>query len=156
MGRRQAGWTGYLLSIARDILRYRENGEPLVDYILDVAGQKGTGKWTVMEALELGEPSTVVGEAMFARFLSSKKRERIAARELFERPCMQKPDGSFQGKLKDALLAAKIILYAQGCGIIAAGAEEYGWELRVPTAARLWRGGCIIRSNMLEHIAGGV
>ena len=144
---------GYLLSISRDILRYRENGKQLVDCILDVAGQKGTGKWTVIESLELGEPSTVVGEAMFARFLSAKKRERTAAGKLFERPCIQKPDGSFFGSLKDALLAAKIILYAQGCGIIAGGAEKYGWELRVPTAARLWRGGCIIRSNMLEHIA---
>ncbi|MBC8538766.1 decarboxylating NADP(+)-dependent phosphogluconate dehydrogenase [Christensenellaceae bacterium NSJ-63] len=144
---------GYLTTITSEILKFKENGEALVPRILDVAGQKGTGKWTVIEALNVGVPSTVVGEALFSRFLTTKKAERVEASKIFDGPeAMENVDAAFVEKLGEALLAAKIILYAQGCAILIDCTKEYGWKMHIPTIARLWRGGCIIRSNMLEDI----
>lgn len=143
---------GYLMSVTADILEYKENGEELVPHILDVAGQKGTGKWTLLEAVRSGVPATVTGEALFARFLTAKKEERIRANALFDAPQAEKAGKEFLGDLGQALLAAKIVLYAQGCSLLEECSGEYGWGLDIPTVAGLWRGGCIIRSNMLEDI----
>ncbi|MBC5647408.1 decarboxylating NADP(+)-dependent phosphogluconate dehydrogenase [Christensenella tenuis] len=144
---------GYLISITVDILKYRENGRYLLPQILDVAGQKGTGKWTVIEAASSGVPATITAEALFARFLSNKKEERKRAAQLFPAPELAAmPGAALIEEIRSALLASKIILYAQGCMILAEGAGTYGWEFDLRTALRLWRGGCIIRSGMLDGL----
>ncbi|MBE0655861.1 MAG: decarboxylating NADP(+)-dependent phosphogluconate dehydrogenase [Bacteroidales bacterium] len=144
----------YLIEITRDILGYKEDGEALVEKILDTAGQKGTGKWTAISALDLGVPLTLIGESVFARILSSQKDERVAASKLLKGP---KPEFSgakkqFVDQIKDALYASKIISYAQGYALMKEAAKEYNWDLNYGEIAQMWRGGCIIRSAFLGKI----
>ncbi|HOD94339.1 MAG TPA: decarboxylating NADP(+)-dependent phosphogluconate dehydrogenase [Candidatus Hydrogenedentes bacterium] len=145
----------YLIEITRDILGYKdEDGNEVVDLILDTAGQKGTGKWTVVAALDEGQPLTLIGEAVFARCLSAIKEERVEASKLL--PGLAKTfDGdklAFIEDLRKALYAAKIISYAQGYQLMRAAAESYGWHLNYGGIALMWRGGCIIRSVFLGKI----
>jgi len=145
----------YLIEITRDILAFRdENGQAVVDYILDSAGQKGTGKWTVVSALDQGTPLTLVGEAVFARFLSSLVNERAAAAAAMGRPYGKIGDDreAFLADLERAVYAAKIISYAQGYMLMSAAAKAYGWNLNLGGIALMWRGGCIIRSVFLGKI----
>lgn len=145
----------YLIEITRDILGYKdENGEATLDKILDTAGQKGTGKWTAVSALDLGQPLTLIGEAVFARCLSALKDERVAASKV-----LHGPSASFDGDkaqliedLKQALYASKIVSYAQGYQLMRSAAEEYDWSLNYGGIALMWRGGCIIRSAFLGKI----
>ena len=145
----------YLIEITRDILAYKDtDGKPLVDKILDTAGQKGTGKWTAVAALDLGIPLTLIGEAVFSRCLSAVKNERVEASKI-----LQGPDPAFTGNknifindIKEALYASKIVSYAQGYALMKAAAEEYKWELNYGGIALMWRGGCIIRSAFLSKI----
>ncbi|MFH2030639.1 MAG: decarboxylating NADP(+)-dependent phosphogluconate dehydrogenase [Bacteroidota bacterium] len=145
----------YLIEITRDILAYKdEDGEPLVDKILDTAGQKGTGKWTAVSALDLGIPLTLIGEAVFARCLSSMKNERVEASKVFPNP-QTKFEGNkkaFIADLEKALYASKLVSYAQGYLLMKAAAEEFGWKLNYGGIALMWRGGCIIRSVFLGKI----
>lgn len=150
----QGDLDSYLIEITRDILAYKENGEPLVEKILDTAGQKGTGKWTGVAALDLGIPLTLIGESVFARCLSAQKDMRFEASKV-----ISGPDKKFDGEkaqmindLKDALLGAKIISYAQGYDLMMEAAKEYGWNLNYGGIALMWRGGCIIRSAFLGDI----
>jgi 6-phosphogluconate dehydrogenase len=145
----------YLVEITRDILGYKdEDGQPLVDRILDTAGQKGTGKWTGIEALELGIPLTLIGEAVFARCLSALKDERVEACRHLPGPTPQF-DGdrkAFVEDVRQALYASKIVSYAQGYTLMRAAAREHGWNLNYGGVALMWRGGCIIRSVFLGKI----
>jgi 6-phosphogluconate dehydrogenase len=144
----------YLIEITRDILAYQEDGEPLVEKILDTAGQKGTGKWTGIAALEFGIPLTLIGEAVFARFLSSQKAERIEAARLLDGPApgFDADRKTFLENLRQALLAAKIVSYAQGFVLLREAANVYNWNLNYGSIALMWRGGCIIRSVFLGRI----
>ncbi len=145
----------YLIEITRDILNYKdEDNLPLVDKILDTAGQKGTGKWTVFASLDTGTPLTLIGEAVYARCLSAMKDERVEAAKVLSGP---KP--SFNGNkkefikdIKNALYASKIISYAQGYVLMKYAAKEFGWNLNYGGIALMWRGGCIIRSVFLGKI----
>ena len=146
----------YLIEITRDILAKtdEETGKPMVDVILDTAGQKGTGKWTSEAGLDLGVGIPQIAEAVFARCLSAIKDERVAASK--ERVG---PEGGFTGdktvvlaKLRDAVFAAKICSYAQGYQLLRAASEEYGWDLHYGDIALMWRGGCIIRAQFLGNI----
>jgi 6-phosphogluconate dehydrogenase len=146
----------YLIEITRDIFGFRdpESGKPMVDLILDKAGQKGTGKWTVTSALDLGVPLTLIGEAVFARCLSAQKDERVRASKILKGP---KPafDGNpqqFVDDLESALYASKLVSYAQGYALMDAMAKESGWEINKGGVALMWRGGCIIRSAFLGKI----
>ncbi len=145
----------YLIEITRDILGFRdEDGEPIVEKILDTAGQKGTGKWTAVAALDLGIPLTLIGEAVFARCLSAVKDERVEASKILSGP-EPKFDGdrkAFLNELKSALYASKMVSYAQGYALMSAAAEEHNWELNYGGIALMWRGGCIIRSVFLNKI----
>src|SRR5690606_9700921 len=145
----------YLIEITADILAFEDDdGLPLVDKIPDVAGQKGTGKWTSVDALELGVPLTLITEAVYSRFLSSLKEQRQRADAVLEGPQAPPPapgHGSL-GHLEDALYASKIISYAQGYLQLRAAAEEFGWNLNYGGVAQMWRGGCIIRSRFLGDI----
>ena len=145
----------YLIEITRDILAYRdEDGEAVVDFILDSAGQKGTGKWTAVNSLELGIPLTLIGEAVFARFLSALKEERVAAAQVLPGPAAQFTGdrAALLRDLQDALYAAKIMSYTQGYMLFRAAAAEYGWNLNYGGIALMWREGCIIRSAFLGKI----
>jgi len=146
----------YLIEITRDIFRRRdpETGEPLVELILDTAGQKGTGKWTSASALDLGVPAPTIIEAVLARSLSAMKKERVEAAKV-----LRGPDSRFEGDrsafvdaIHDALYCSKIASYAQGFALLAAAAAEYRWPLDFGGTALLWRGGCIIRARFLERI----
>jgi 6-phosphogluconate dehydrogenase len=145
----------YLIEITRDILAFKDHdGKPLVDKILDTAGQKGTGKWTGITALDLGIPLTLIGEAVFSRCLSAVKDQRALASKILSGPPL-----SFSGEkaklisdLKDALYASKIVSYAQGYSLMRAAAEEFKWQLNYGGIALMWRGGCIIRSAFLGKI----
>ncbi len=145
----------YLIQITSEILAKKdEDGQPLVDKILDTAGQKGTGKWTGIAALDEGVPLTLIGEAVFARCLSAMKEERVEASKAYN---VQR--GKFEGNRKEmienirkALLASKIISYAQGYVLMKAAAKNYGWKLNYGGIALMWRGGCIIRSTFLGKI----
>ncbi len=145
----------YLIEITRDILGFSDSdGEPVVEKILDTAGQKGTGKWTAMSALEMGIPLTLIAEAVLARFLSALKDERVAAATVLCGPSTNF-DGdteAFVDDLRQALFAAKIVSYAQGYMLMRAAAKEYGWNLNNGGIALMWRGGCIIRSAFLGKI----
>ncbi len=145
----------YLIEITRDILGYKDaDGKEVVDLILDTAGQKGTGKWTVVAALDSGQPLTLIGEAVFARCLSALKEERIAASKVLSGPNI-KFDGDKKAMIDDlrqALYASKIVSYAQGYQLMQAAAAEYGWNLNYGGIALMWRGGCIIRSVFLGKI----
>ncbi|HEY7883973.1 MAG TPA: decarboxylating NADP(+)-dependent phosphogluconate dehydrogenase [Cellvibrionaceae bacterium] len=145
----------YLIEITRDILAFKdEDGAPLVDKILDTAGQKGTGKWTGVIALDLGIPLTLISEAVFSRCLSSQKDQRVKASKVVSGPTI-----NFEGDkqalvndLKDALYASKIISYAQGYLLMREAAKEFGWHLNYGGIALMLRGGCIIRSSFLGNI----
>jgi 6-phosphogluconate dehydrogenase len=145
----------YLIEITRDILGYRDSdGAPLVDKILDTAGQKGTGKWTVINSAELGIPITLIGEAVFSRCISAMKEERVAASKKLRgpKPTIKTNREKFIGDIRSALYASKIISYAQGFMLLRAAAAEYGWKLNYGEIALMWRGGCIIRSQFLGKI----
>jgi len=145
----------YLIEITRDILAYKdEDGNEVIDLILDTAGQKGTGKWTVIEALNVGQPLTLIGEAVFARCLSALKDERVkAAKALKGRKSKFRGDKDrFINDLRQALYASKIVSYAQGYQLMRAAAAEYKWNLNYGGIALMWRGGCIIRSVFLGKI----
>ena len=145
----------YLIEITRDILGFRdEDGEPMVEKILDKAGQKGTGKWTGIAALDLGIPLTLIVEAVFARCLSALKDERVVASKEISGPVVQFTGDKkeFIEDLRKALYASKIVSYAQGYALMRAAAEEYGWDLNYGGIALMWRGGCIIRSVFLGKI----
>ncbi|THF55197.1 MAG: decarboxylating NADP(+)-dependent phosphogluconate dehydrogenase, partial [Methylophaga nitratireducenticrescens] len=145
----------YLIEITRDILSVKEpDGSLLIDHILDTAGQKGTGKWTGMNALDLGTPLTLIGEAVFARCLSALKDERVTASQVL--PAKAAPFSGDKREMidaiRDALYASKIISYAQGYMLMREAAATYGWELNYGGIAMMWRGGCIIRSQFLSKI----
>jgi 6-phosphogluconate dehydrogenase len=167
----------FLIEITRDVLRFNDDdGTPLVEKILDSAGQKGTGKWTAINALDLGMPVTLIGEAVFARCLSSLKQERGRAAKLLggPEPEFKGDKKEFLANLEQALYASKIISYAQGfmliqnvsfsvdferlrrgpalCLLLLQAAKEYHWKLNKPSIALMWRGGCIIRSVFLKDI----
>ena len=146
----------YLIEITRDILAKMDDdtGQPMVDVILDTAGQKGTGKWTSQTALDLGTPAPTVAEAVFARFLSAIKEDRVAAARTLEGPTV-----AFSGdreslieEIRQALYASKICSYAQGFQLLEFAAREYDWELKFGQIALLWREGCIIRAQFLGRI----
>lgn len=149
----------FLIEITRDIMYFDDptDGKPLVEKILDTAGQKGTGKWTAIDALDLGMPVTLIGEAVFSRCLSALKSERVRASSVLTgpevtSPCPFQDKQKFVDDLEQALYASKIISYAQGFLLIREAAKEYGWKLNNPAIALMWRGGCIIRSVFLGEI----
>ncbi len=148
--------SSYLIEITADITAYLDtDGNPLVDKILDAAGQKGTGKWTVNAALDFGVPLSLISESVFGRCLSSFKDLRVAASEQIQGK-VSAFEGNKEEILKDlgsALYGAKIISYTQGFGLLQAASEELGWDLNYADIARIWRGGCIIRSVFLDRIA---
>jgi 6-phosphogluconate dehydrogenase len=155
------GWNGgelnsYLIEITGDILAHvdEETGRPMVDVILDTAGQKGTGKWTSQSALDMGTPAPTVAEAVFARFMSAIKEERVAASKILEgpTPAFDGDRGAFIEEIRQALYASKICSYAQGFQLMKMAASEYGWDLNYGGIALLWREGCIIRAQFLERI----
>ncbi len=145
----------YLIEITRDILAYKDtDGAPLVDKILDTAGQKGTGKWTSIAALDEGVALTLIGEAVFSRCLSAVKEERVAASKVLHGPA-GKFDGdrkAFIEDIRNALFASKIVSYAQGYALMETAAKTYNWDLNFGEIALMWRGGCIIRSVFLGNI----
>ncbi len=146
----------YLIEISRDIFAKKdEDGQPLVDKILDTAGQKGTGKWTVIGALDSGQPVTLIGESVFARCLSALKDERVIASKVLKGPKAKPAAGdraAFIENVRRALYCSKIISYAQGYMLLRAAAKENGWNLNMGGIALMWRGGCIIRSAFLGNI----
>jgi 6-phosphogluconate dehydrogenase len=146
----------YLVEITRDILAYvdQETGKPMVDVILDTAGQKGTGKWTSQSALDMGTPAPTVAEAVFARFISAIKEERVAASEILGGPelAFEGDREAFIEDIRKALYASKICSYAQGFQLIKMAAAEHGWDLDYGGIALLWREGCIIRAQFLGRI----
>ncbi|KAK3787208.1 hypothetical protein RRG08_032827 [Elysia crispata] len=146
----------FLIEITRDIMQYTDSdGSPLVEKIRDSAGQKGTGKWTAISSLEYGVPVTLIGEAVFARCLSSLKDERVEASKQLQGPSQTKYDGDrkqFVADIKMALYASKIVSYAQGFMLMRETAKELGWKLNFGSIALMWRGGCIIRSVFLGNI----
>ncbi|MCD6364781.1 MAG: decarboxylating NADP(+)-dependent phosphogluconate dehydrogenase [Planctomycetes bacterium] len=155
----EAELDSYLIEITRDILAKTddETGQAMVDVILDTAGQKGTGKWTGITALDLGQPLTLIGEAVFARCLSALKDERVAASSKLRGPKIKPITdeaklGKFIDDIRQALYASKICSYAQGFQLLRAAAVEYGWEFNYGSIALMWRGGCIIRSQFLGKI----
>ncbi len=146
----------YLIEITRDILAFKEkDGSPLVDHILDAAGQKGTGKWTVIDSMEMGIPITLIAEAVYARCVSALKEERVAASKVLTGPAPKLTVAdrkAFTNSIRDALYASKIISYAQGYMLMRSAAKDYGWKLNYGGIALMWRGGCIIRSQFLGKI----
>ncbi|MBA2336256.1 MAG: NADP-dependent phosphogluconate dehydrogenase, partial [Acidimicrobiia bacterium] len=143
----------YLIEITADILGVADDG-PRVEQILDAAGQKGTGKWTVISSMELGAATPLVAEAVYARVISAFPEQRAAAAEVLTGPPAAIADGEgFVAAVHDALYASKIVSYAQGFALISAAAAEYGWDLDLGRIARLWRSGCIIRARFLDDIA---
>lgn len=151
----QGPLNSYLIEITADILAYNDSdGSPLVDKILDAAGQKGTGKWTAIAALDSGIPLTLIGEAVFARSLSALKGERLLAAEILGSPisAYAGDQTAFINDLAQALYAAKIISYTQGYMLMRAASEEFGWGLAYGNIALMWRGGCIIRAAFLDDI----
>lgn len=147
--------SSYLIEITRDIMAFKdENGEALVEKILDTAGQKGTGKWTGITALDLGIPLTLIGEAVFARCLSALKDERVLASKLIKGQTADFKGDKQQliNDLEDALYASKLVSYAQGYTLMKAAADENKWDLNYGGIALMWRGGCIIRSSFLGKI----
>lgn len=145
----------YLIEITRDILAYKDtDGNPLVDKILDTAGQKGTGKWTVVSSLDMGISLTLIAEAVFSRCLSAVKEERVDASKILNGPGAKfiGDKEKFIEDIMQALYAAKIVSYAQGYSLMKAAASEYKWKLNYGGIALMWRGGCIIRSAFLNKI----
>lgn len=146
----------YLIQITSEIFARKdeETGKPLVEMILDKAGQKGTGKWTSQNALDLGVPAATIAEAVFARCISAIKEERVAASKVLSGPD-EKYEGDkakFVEQIRDALYASKVCSYAQGFALMRAAGEEYNWPLNLGEIAMTWRGGCIIRAHFLRRI----
>jgi 6-phosphogluconate dehydrogenase len=145
----------YLIQITADILKFKDtDGQPLVDKILDAAGQKGTGKWTVISSMDLGIPITLIAEAVYSRCVSALKDERVAAAKKLKgpRPKISGDRAKFTEAVRHALYASKIISYTQGYMLMRAAAQEYHWNLNYGGIALMWRGGCIIRSRFLGKI----
>jgi 6-phosphogluconate dehydrogenase len=144
----------FLIEISARVLSKTDEatGKPLVDVILDAAEQKGTGRWTAQNALELGVPLTGITEAVFARSLSALKDERVAAAEVLKGPAGGGADRSLADDLEHALYASKIVSYAQGFAQMAAAADSEGWDIDLGSMATIWRGGCIIRARFLDRI----
>jgi 6-phosphogluconate dehydrogenase len=146
----------YLIEISRDIFGKKdEDGKPIVDKILDTAGQKGTGKWTVFSSLDLGQPVTLIGESVFARCLSALKEERVEAAKILQGPASKDKIADRETFIEDvrrALYCSKMVSYAQGYMLLRAAAKEHGWNLNMGGIALMWRGGCIIRSRFLGKI----
>jgi 6-phosphogluconate dehydrogenase len=147
----------YLIEITKDIFtKYdEETGKPMVDVILDSAGQKGTGKWTSQSALDLGVPLSIITESVFSRFISAMKEERVAASKVLHGPANSAYTGdrkAFIEAVRKALYASKICSYAQGFAQMRAASEEYGWDLQYGNIAMIFRGGCIIRARFLQNI----
>jgi 6-phosphogluconate dehydrogenase len=145
----------YLIEITRDILGFKDaDGQPLVDKILDTAGQKGTGKWTVMSSQDLGIPITLIAEAVYARCISALKEERVAAAKKLKgpKPTIKGDQKALIEDIRRALYASKIVSYAQGYMLMRAAAKERAWNLNYGGIALMWRGGCIIRSAFLGKI----
>ncbi|MFO7962978.1 MAG: decarboxylating NADP(+)-dependent phosphogluconate dehydrogenase [Desulfobacterales bacterium] len=153
-----AGWNqgvldSYLIEITQNILSHKDkNGRATLDLILDTAGQKGTGKWTAILALDVGQPLTLIGEAVFARFLSAIKDERVAASQILGGPNANYKGDETTKDLEQALYASKIVSYSQGYQLMRAVAAEQEWNLNYGGIALMWRGGCIIRSAFLGRI----
>jgi len=151
----------YLVEITRDILKKKDEDDEskyVVDIILDKAGQKGTGKWTVVNGLELGSPVTLIGEAVFARVISSQKSDRVEASQILHGPKVEPFKGdraAFLVDLRDSIYASKIVSYTQGYNLLRQASTEYGWKLNYGGIALMWRGGCIIRSKFLGKIKEG-
>jgi 6-phosphogluconate dehydrogenase len=156
----QGDLDSYLIEITRDILGYKdEDGQPLVEKILDTAGQKGTGKWTMINSADLGIPITLIAEAVYSRCVSALKDDRMRAKRKLKGPnpkmtLAKSPEktAAFINDIRDALYASKIISYAQGYMLMRAAAAEYKWKLNYGGIALMWRGGCIIRSRFLGKI----
>jgi 6-phosphogluconate dehydrogenase len=146
----------YLIEISATIFAKKdEDGTPLLDKILDTAGQKGTGKWTAISALDLGMPVTLIGESVFARCLSALKDERVQASKVLDGPAEKKTvaeRAEFIEIVRRALYCSKMVSYAQGYMLLRAAEKEYGWKLNMGGIALMWRGGCIIRSIFLGNI----
>jgi 6-phosphogluconate dehydrogenase len=146
----------YLIEITRDIMATLDEvtGEPLVEQILDTAGQKGTGKWTSQSALDMGTPAPTIAEAVFARFMSALKQERVAASQILDGPVPSYAGDreALIAEIRQALYASKICSYAQGFQLLRMAAAEHGWDLSFGGIALLWREGCIIRAQFLERI----
>jgi 6-phosphogluconate dehydrogenase len=145
----------YLIEITRDILAFKDtDGQPLVDKILDTAGQKGTGKWTVISSQDLGIPITLIAEAVYARMISALKDERVAASNKLRgpNPAIKGVRAEVVEDIRKALYASKIVSYAQGYMLMRAAARQYNWNLNYGGIALMWRGGCIIRSVFLGKI----
>lgn len=151
-----AGWDegrlrSYLIEITSEILATELEGGPIVDLILDAAGQKGTGKWTVVSSMDLGQPTTLVGEAVYARIVSSDPEARKRAAAIYEDPIANMGEVT-PDDVESALYASKIVSYAQGFRLMRAASDEFGWDLDLGTIASIWRAGCIIRAVFLEDI----
>jgi 6-phosphogluconate dehydrogenase len=146
----------FLIEISSEIFAKKdeETGTHVVDLILDAAGQKGTGKWTAMVALDLGMPLTLIGESVFSRCLSSQKEERMQASKILVGPKskIESDKGAFIRDVRDALYCSKVVSYAQGFTLMSNAAREFGWKLNLGGIALMWRGGCIIRSKFLANI----
>jgi 6-phosphogluconate dehydrogenase len=145
----------FLIEITGNILAFKDtDGSPLVDKILDTAGQKGTGKWTVVDSAELAQPVTLIAEAVYARCVSAMKEERVKASKILHGPSQRisVDRAKFVEDIRKALYASKIVSYAQGYMLMQAAAKEYGWNLNYGGIALMWRGGCIIRSRFLGKI----
>jgi 6-phosphogluconate dehydrogenase len=143
----------YLVEITADILKATENGEPLIDKILDAAEQKGTGKWTVIASMDSGEPTSLVAEAVYARIVSSDPERRARTADLYS-TSTGAVEGVTVADIEAALYASKIISYAQGFRLLRGASDEHGWDLRLGALASIWRAGCIIRARFLEEITG--
>jgi len=146
----------FLIEITAEILRQKDpvTGKPFVDVVLDTAGQKGTGKWTSANALDMAVPAPTIAEAVFARFLSAIKDERVAASRILRGPSKRYrgPKRALVAAIHDALYCSKICSYAQGFQLMRAAAQDFGWELHFGEIAQIWRGGCIIRAAFLQKI----
>ncbi|THJ66976.1 NADP-dependent phosphogluconate dehydrogenase [Arthrobacter echini] len=147
--------SSYLIEITAEVLGHTDDrtGKPFVDVVVDSAGQKGTGRWTVVSALELGSPTSGIAESVFARALSSQQDQRVLAQESLagHEATVELPE-NFVEDVRLALYASKLVSYAQGIDMLTAAAAEYGWELKLDEIASLWRAGCIIRAELLDDI----
>jgi 6-phosphogluconate dehydrogenase len=153
----QGDLDSFLIEITSKILKVKDpiTGEPIIDVIQDRAGQKGTGKWTVLSALDYGIPASTISEAVFARCISAQKEERVAASQVLKGPASTKFKKSKKAMIQavqDSLYASKICSYAQGFALMRAASLEKGWDLNFGEIAMIWRGGCIIRARFLQRI----
>ncbi|MGF9663070.1 NADP-dependent phosphogluconate dehydrogenase [Arthrobacter crystallopoietes] len=147
--------SSFLIEITAEVLAHQDakTGKPFIDVVVDSAGQKGTGRWTVVSALELGSPVSGIAESVFARGLSSQRDQRELAQDILvgHEDRVQVPEG-FVDDVRQALFASKLVSYAQGIDMLTAAATEYGWDLKLDEIASLWRAGCIIRAELLDDI----